>query len=293
MKYFTLLLALFCLVRSAPAKDTKINLSSSIYSSDAAPDSFVYRQVGNVSLKAYVFRPVTPGSNHPAILLFHGGAWRLGEAAWNFQRAKEFADKGIVAIAIQYRLANDGLTPIDGVEDACAAFAWARSQSKLLGIDVKRVAGYGVSAGGHLVAAAATIPAVNNKKIGANSRPDALLLYSPALNMGHDPYFVGLINKKADPVIYSPSDYISNKLPPTLIIQGEKDSIVYAKEAIAFRDAAVKAGAKCVLYVYPNVGHLLTRNIKIQYKDFDSDPADAADAHQREDDFLVSLGYMK
>lgn len=264
----------------------------SIQSSDSAPDSFVYRRVGTVSLKAYVFRPATGGGSHPAILLFHGGAWRLGEAAWNFQRAKEFAEKGMVAIAIEYRLANNGLTPIDGVEDACAAFAWARAESKELGIDVKRVAGYGVSAGGHLAAATATIPAVNGKKIGPESRPNALLLYSPALNMGHDLYFVGLINKKADPVLYSPSDYISKKLPPTLIIQGEQDSIVYTKDAIAFRDGATKAGAKCTLFVYPKVGHLLTRNIKIQYKDFDSDPADAADAHQREDDFLVSLGYI-
>jgi hypothetical protein len=44
--------------------------------------------------------------------------------------------------------------------------------------------------------------------------------------------------------------------------------------------------------VYPKVGHLLTRNLKIQYKDFDADPADQADAHQKEDDFLKSLGYI-
>jgi len=292
MKYFSLLFLFACQILMVSAKDIIIRTRSSIHINDAAPDSFVYRQVGNGSLKAYVFRPATGGNSHPAILLFHGGAWRLGEAAWNFQRAKEFAEKGMVAIAIEYRLANNGLTPIDGVDDACAAFAWARAESKQLGIDVKRIAGYGVSAGGHLAAATATIPAVNGKKINPDSRPNALLLYSPALNMGHDPYFVGLINKKADPVLYSPSDYISKKLPPTLIIQGEQDSIVYTKDAIAFRDAATKAGAKCMLYVYPKVGHLLTRNIKIQYKDFDSDPADAADAHQREDDFLVSLGYI-
>jgi acetyl esterase len=98
---------------------------------------------------------------------------------------------------------------------------------------------------------------------------------------------------KGNPAAYSPSEYISRKLPPTLIIQGEQDSIVYCKDAIAFRDAAVKAGAKCTLYVYPGVGHLLTRNLKVQYKDFDSDPADQADAHQREDDFLYALGYLE
>lgn len=287
MKHYLFLLLFACQTVVSSAKG---NISNTVYAD--MPDSFVYRQAGKESLKVYVFSPIADGKTHPAILLFHGGAWRLGEAAWNFQRAKEFADKGMVAIAVQYRLANNGLTPIDGVEDACAAFAWVRSHADRLGVDVKRVAGYGVSAGGHLVSAAATLPKVNGNKISSNARPDALLLYSPALNMGHDPYFVGLMAGKADPVNYSPSDNISKRLPPTLIIQGEQDSVVYVKDARAFRDAAIKAGAKCVLYVYPGVGHLLSRNIKIQYKDFDPDPADAADAHRREDDFLVSLGYI-
>lgn len=290
-RYIMLLLAIFIAACAYP-KDITTRLYPSTHIDTANPDSFIYRRAGNVSLKAYVFRPATAGK-HPAILLFHGGAWRLGGASWTFGRAKEFADKGIVAIAIDYRLANNGLSPIDGVEDACAAFAWARSQAKTLGIDTKRVAGYGVSAGGHLVAATALIPAVNGKKISDVERPNALLLYSPALNMGPDPYFNNLMKGKGDPAAYSPSAYISKKLPPTLIIQGERDSIVYTKDAIAFRDEAVKAGAKCKLYVYPGVGHLLTRNIKIQYKDFDSDPTYAADAHQREDDFLTALGYMK
>ncbi len=293
MKYFILLLFIICQTFVVLAGGNEKNRQSLVQSNAAVPDTFIYRRIGKVSLKAYVFRPATAGNARPAILLFHGGAWRLGEAAWTFQRAKEFAGKGLVAISIEYRLANDGLTPIDGVEDACTAFAWARSQAKELGIDINRVAGYGVSAGGHLVAAAATLPLANNKKINENSRPNALLLYSPALNMGHDPYFVGLIGGKGDPVSYSPSAHISKKLPSTLIIQGEKDSIVYATDALSFRDAAIRAGAKCVLYLYPGVGHLLTRNIKIQYKDFDADPADQADAHQREDDFLVSIGYIR
>jgi len=38
---------------------------------------------------------------------------------------------------------------------------------------------------------------------------------------------------------------------------------------------------------------LLTRNLEVQYKDFDSDPTDATEAHQLEDAFLVSLGYIE
>ena len=281
MKTYILSFLFTCAAIAAIAQD--INVSS---------DTLIYRKAGNVSLKAYVFRPKAKGKARPAILLFHGGAWRLGDASWTSGRAKEFAEKGMVGISIEYRLANDGLTPIEGVEDACAAFEWARDHAKELGIDVNRVAGYGVSAGGHLVAAAATLPVVNGKKVGDKARPNVMLLYSPALNMGHDPYFVGLMAGKADPVSYSPSDFITKKLPPTMIIQGEQDSIVYAKDAKAFRDAAINAGAKCTLYLYPGVGHLLTRNLKVQYKDFAATPEDMADAHQKEDDFLTALGYI-
>jgi len=260
---------------------------------NVSTDTFIYRQVGTDTLRAYVFKPIKTEKKHPAILLFHGGAWRLGEASWTFQRAKEFSEKGIVSICIDYRLANNGLSPIDGAEDAGYAFAWARDHAKELGIDKSRVAGYGVSAGGHLVACAATLPAIKNRKVNSNSRPNAMLLYSPALNMAHDEYFVDLMKGKGDPASYSPFEYISNNMPPTLIIQGEQDSIVLTPDAIAFRDAAIKAGTKCTLLVYPGVGHLLTRNLKVQYKDFDPDPAFAADAHKKEDDFLQSLGYIK
>ena len=267
--------------------------STTTRDSAAAPETLVYRQIGARSLKAYVFFPTTKANHRPVILLFHGGAWRLGDASWMFDRARDFAKKGMVAISVDYSLSNGGLSPVDGVDDACAAFAWVRAQAEQFGIDPQRVAGYGWSAGGHLVAATATLPSANEKTIAASARPNALLLYSPALNMAKDDYFMQLMAGKGDPASYSPSEFISRALPPTLIIQGEEDTIVLARDARAFCAAADKMGARCELHVYSGVGHLLTRNLKIQYKDFDGDPTDAAEAHQLEDDFLVTLGYMQ
>ncbi|WP_263416542.1 alpha/beta hydrolase [Terriglobus albidus] len=260
---------------------------------DTGGTPYTYREVQGEALKAYVFSPQErSGTRHPAILMFHGGAWQLGDASWMFQRAREFAQDGMVAIAVEYRLSLHGQSPVEGVDDACAAFLWVRAHAAELHIDPDRVAGYGVSAGGHLVAAAATLPAISGVPIPAEARPNAMLLYSPALNTGTDAYFMRLMNGHGDPHQYSPSDFISSTLPPTLIIQGEKDSIVYADDAKTFCAKATQLHARCELHVYPNVGHLLTRNLKVQYKDFDSDPEDAADAHKREDEFLRSLHYV-
>lgn len=220
MKKFALLICLTCQLAILSARAKSVT---------TAPDSFIYHRAGNKAMKAYVFKPADDGKRHPAILLFHGGAWRLGDAAWTFGRAKEFADDGMVAVCIDYRLSNDGLSPIDGVEDACAAFAWVRRKADEFHIDVKRVAGYGLSAGGHLVAAAALIPAVRGEKITSDQRPNALLLYSPALNMAHDSYFNYLMKDKGDPAMYSPSEYISKKLPPTLIIQDNRTVLFIPK----------------------------------------------------------------
>lgn len=258
-----------------------------------APDVRVYRQVGSRQLKAYVFRPGKTGSDRPAILLFHGGGWQIGEPSWVFDRAKEFAAGGMVAVAIEYRLSRDGLSPADAVEDACAAFAWARAEASVLGIDRTRVAGYGVSAGGHLAAAAATLPSAKGRTIRADERPSALVLSSPALGMARDAYFGELMAGRGDPSSYSPLEFVGPSLPPTLVIQGEKDKIVLTRDAEAFCAAAKSAGARCSLHIYPGVGHLLTRNLAVQYKDFDTDPAYAADAHRHEDDFLAALGYLR
>jgi acetyl esterase len=264
----------------------------SIASQAAVPQVLSYRRVGAVSLEAHVFLPKPPGDDRAAVLLFHGGAWRLGEPAWLFDRARGFAEAGLVAISVEYRLSNDGLSPIDAVEDACAAFAWARERATVFGIDPKRVAGYGVSAGGHLVAAAATLPSLRGRPVGSLERPNALVLFSPALDMARNEYFTELMAGKGEPALYSPAEFVDSRLPPTLILQGEEDTIVLARDARAFCATAEKAGARCEVQVYPGVGHLLTRNLKVQYRDFDTDPAFGKDARRREDAFLVSLGYL-
>src|SRR5262249_40368315 len=54
---------------------------------DPEPEAFTYRQIGDRVLKAYVFFPSSMEKSRPAILMFHGGAWTLGEASWMFGRA--------------------------------------------------------------------------------------------------------------------------------------------------------------------------------------------------------------
>ena len=124
----------------------------------APADSFSYRTVAGRPLQLFRF-PATAdpvGAPANAILLFHGGGWSAGAPEWTFAAAREFASWGLVALPVQYRLATGSVTPLDALQDVCAAFAWVRTHQAQLGV-TGRLAGYGVSAGGHLVAATSTV----------------------------------------------------------------------------------------------------------------------------------------
>jgi len=253
------------------------------------PQVETYRQVDGHALRAYVFAPEGPASG-AAILLFHGGGWSMGDAEWVYPAARRFAALGLTAVAVEYRLTGKGVTPIDALSDTCAAFAWVRRQADELGIDVHRVAGYGVSAGGQLVAAAAT---VGCQDVGAAGRPDALLLWSPALDVSGDHWFERQLQGKAAATAYSPAQHVGPDTPATSIVQGDRDTLTPLRGAQSFCHRVETLGERCDLHVYQGLGHLLTRNLANQESDFDPDPEAKADGLEQLESFLTDLGYTR
>lgn len=253
------------------------------------PEAHAYPGADGQPLTAYVFRP--PADRHvprAAILLLHPGGWRAGEAAWEFGEARRFAAMGLVAIAVDYRLAADGHSLVDALADTCAAFAWTRSQAGTLGIDPARVAGYGESAGGQLVAAAGTglCPAGT-----AAMRPQLMLLVSPVLD-ATQPIYASLLPAHAQAAAYSPLAHVDGTLPPTLVVQGDTDDVAPSAFAKTFCARARQAGAICQLALYPRLGHLLTRDLARQEEDIDPDPKALADAGDRQRAFLADHQFL-
>lgn len=247
-----------------------------------------YKTVGEQALKAHVFTPSDKASGpRAAVLLFHGGGWTEGEAEWTYGRARMLAALGLVAIPIEYRLTREGVSPLDALADTCDAFAWTRAQAKRLGVDPKRVASYGVSAGGQL-SAAAGLGACPGKTRG----PDLMLLWSPALDVAEDGWFRKLLAGK-DPAPVSPLVLADRRGPPTAIVQGEADTLTPLKSAEAFCERRKKAGGVCEINRYLGLGHLLTRNISNQENNFDIDPQASRDGFSKLEAFLVTRGYAR
>ncbi len=199
----------------------------------------------------------------------------------------------MVAIPIQYRLSQGDVTPIDALADVCAAFRWAREHADELGLDTSRVAGYGVSAGGHLVASAATVGCPQEEPSAVRSVPDALLLWSPALDMARDGWFERKLQERATAEAYSPVEHVRASTPPTSIVQGDADTLTPLSGAERYCEQLTELDGVCELNVYGGVGHLLTRNLEYQEGDFDPDPKAVADGIAQHLEFLRGLGFIE
>jgi acetyl esterase/lipase len=112
--------------------------------------TYTYKTVGNLPIKADVYRQ--PGGDvRPVIVWIHGGGLITGgRGGPALEQRKRYLDAGYVIVSIDYRLAPE--TKLTGIlEDVRDAIRWVRTEGpRLLGIDPKRVAVVGHSAGGYL-----------------------------------------------------------------------------------------------------------------------------------------------
>ncbi|MCH7228286.1 alpha/beta hydrolase [Haloferula sp. A504] len=245
-----------------------------------------YREVDGVKLRLWIFGESDPAEPKPAIVFFFGGGWKSGSPAQFEPQARHFAERGMIAITADYRVASrHQAKPIDCVSDAKAAIAWTRENAGRLGIDPARIAAAGGSAGGHIAACTGTVSG-----FGSDERPNAMILFNPACTLapiaGWDPKGFGTNvpaeRLGAEPEAISPSHHIGKHTPPTLILHGKKDTTVPYDSVQAFDELMHKAKRDCKLVGYEGQGHgFFNRG-----KPYDQTLAKA-------DRFLVGLGWIR
>jgi acetyl esterase len=88
----------------------------------------------------------------PLLVFYHGGGFVFGDLETHDSACRLICrDAGVHVIAVDYRLAPEHKAPA-AVDDAYAAYLWAREHAAELGADPERVAVGGDSAGGCLAA---------------------------------------------------------------------------------------------------------------------------------------------
>jgi acetyl esterase/lipase len=221
-----------------------------------------YKTVGDVKLNVWIFSPEghKATDKRPAIVFFFGGGWTSGTPAQFLHQSQHLASRGMVAIAADYRVGSRQDVKVkDCVEDAKDAVAWVRKNAARLGVDPKRIAAGGGSAGGHLAAATATLPGFG--KPGANSMPNALVLFNPALVLAPVPGMSSTGLEKlgdrlgAEPEAVSPYHHVRKGLPPAIIFHGKADTTVPYRTVELFCEAMTKAGNRCEVMGFEGAKH--------------------------------------
>lgn len=246
---------------------------------------------GAIPVRVYPARGDTEGSA-PGLVWLHGGGFAYGdldmpEGDWV---ASQLAERGIGVVSVFYRLAPplsfeaDGPLGEDGAhfpvpsDDVLAAFDWALAHAAELGLDPDAISLGGASAGAALAAGASlrlrdaghrtparvvlaypTVhaalpepsPELAVKLIGLPEdrlfRPEAVA----RMNLNH----VGDPALLADPYAF-PGGHDVSGLPPTLILNSDRDSLRSSGEAYADELRAAGVDITCLFEVDTTHGHL-------------------------------------
>lgn len=176
---------------------------------------------------------VVPGGGHRELWMDHEG----------YRVAQLLSDHGVTAFVLKYRLAREKDSPytIEGNElkDIQRAIRLVRSRATEWGLNPESIGAIGFSAGGELVALAAT-----RYDVGNAAATD------PIERLGSKPAFQALIY----PGI--PHDMaLSKQTPPAFLVCGEEDRPDIAQGLPELYLALKRAGVSAELHVYAGVGH--------------------------------------
>ena len=130
------------------------NLQGEVLSIHGSEDREISGPNGPVPIRIYSPRD-TAGESLPALVLFHGGGWVIGDLETHDNMCRYFANEAdVIVVAVGYRLAPEHRFPA-GIDDCIAATEWVHSNASSIAVDKSKIAVTGDSAGGNMAAVVA------------------------------------------------------------------------------------------------------------------------------------------
>lgn len=215
-----------------------------------------------------IYCPETPREGgFPVLLQVHGGAWIIGSKE---QQGKplmyHMAERGWICVAINYRLSPHAAFP-QHIIDVKKSIAWIRENIAEYGGNPDFIAITGGSAGGHLSSLAALTPNRAEWQPGFETMNTAVQaavpfygvydfldrdVIRPDMSMGDLlTKRVLQISKEENFDLWDsacPLSHVSAEAPPTFVLQGTHDSLVWVEEARVFVNALRAQSKQPVVY---------------------------------------------
>lgn len=267
-------------------KNANASIDDSVDLNSAKPDKLLeYKKVGDVSLKLHAFFPGDHKTTdqRAAIVFFFGGGWNGGTPSQFYKQSRYLASRGLVAFCAEYRTKSKHQTPPKVcVQDGKSAIRFVRSHAKEFGVDPKRIAAGGGSAGGHVAAATATVKGFDETtdSLDVNPRPNALVLFNPVYDNSEKGY--GYDRVKEYWKEFSPMHNLSQDTPPTIVFLGTNDKLIPVATGKSFQKQMKELGCRSDLHLYDGQPH-----------GFFNRGEPFVDTVEKMDEFLVSLKYLE
>jgi acetyl esterase/lipase len=214
------------------------------------------------------FFPDKSKINGASVIICPGGGYQLVVASEEGTAvAKKFAELGITAFVLKYRLPNDTIMKnksMAPLQDVQMAILTLREHAGQWHLDPNKIGVVGLSAGGHVASSAGThfnISYIENPK-KTSVRPDFMVLIYPVITMDSSlaaPMSRGnLIGKRptlAAIDFFSNEKHVTQETPPTFLLHATDDKRVTVRNSLLFYDALRKASVKTEMYLLQNGGH--------------------------------------
>jgi acetyl esterase/lipase len=246
----------------------------------AADETLAYAEVDGGTLHAGIWRPAaaTAGADsaglRTGVLFFHGGGFTTGWLGARPYLFAALADRGLVVVDVEYRLAPPPRWK-DAPGDGLCALGWLQVKARELGIDPARIAVMGDSAGGNLALMAAYAPGSATGPASScefePAPPAAVVAVHPVADLaGAWTDLKQLFDDTPFPEVYTggtpaevPDRYekgsvahlVRAGLPPTLLLTGVNDALVTVGRVRALADAIRQAGSEVELVEVPFADH--------------------------------------
>ncbi len=223
--------------------------------------------IGEPSMTVF-FRPAKP--NGAAALIAPGGGYvRVVIDKEGFETARRLAAAGVTAFVLRYRLPKEGWAqPADvPLQDAQRAMRLIRAGAASYGIDPRRVAAIGFSAGGHLMASLATrhgarVYAAVDAADRIDARPDLSALIYPVIEMagpfahaGSREALLGAQPTAEAEAAYSAQRHVEATTPPTFLVHAADDASVPVENSLHYLASLRAAKVPAEAHFFEEGGH--------------------------------------
>ncbi|WP_438481908.1 alpha/beta hydrolase [Oleiharenicola lentus] len=223
-------------------------------------ESFIYHEVAPEPMRLHVFKPEgwKATDQRPVYIHFFGGGFVRGVPTNSAGFAKQAAAWGMIGVAADYRVSSRHKTDATAcIADARAAVNWLQTHAKELGLDPRKIVVGGSSAGGHLAiwTAITKTPPGSDPQETPLEKPVALILMWPAADTSSDGKGQRSERFAGHGDACSATQNLDLKMPPSLLLHGDKDPTVPYAIAQELHQKLITTGNTCEFITMTGCGH--------------------------------------